>query len=146
MAMGMLVMFMNKRDTTRANDPRQWRGQKLLGDALAAVLEDICESEAGSAHPASSRWFRTPTENAEIHEISSAPQSCSLTAASACHGPLSEFSTYFSDALADQSREVLKIASGVGPGLALSEHGPGLVGGTVTLDDVSFTTKIAIYS
>ena len=40
------------------------------------------------------------------------------------------------------------MASGVGPGLALSEHGPCLVGGTVTLliDDVSFTTKFAKHS
>ena len=50
------------------------------------------------------------------------------------------------DASADQSQEVVEIASGVGPGLALSEHGPCLVGGTVTLDDVSFTTKFAIHS
>ena len=61
-------------------------------------------------------------------------------------GPPSEFSTYFSDAPAHQSQEVLEITSGVGPGLALSEHGPCFVGGTVTLDDVSFTTKIAIHS
>ena len=56
--------------------------------------------------------------------------------------------TYFSDAPADQSQEVLEIASGVGPGLALSEHGPCLVGGTVTLliDDFSFTTKLAKHS
>ena len=32
---------------------------------------------------------------------------------------------------------------GVDPGLGLSEHGPCLAGGTVTLDDVSFTTKFA---
>ena len=53
------------------------------------------------------------------------------------------FLTYFSDAPADQSLDVLETASGVGPGLALSEHGPCIVGGTVTLlmDDVSFTTK-----
>ena len=56
------------------------------------------------------------------------------------------FSTYFSDAPADQSQEVLVVASDVGPDLALSEHGPCLVGGTVTLDDVSFTAKIAIHS
>ena len=62
--------------------------------------------------------------------------------------PLSEFSTYFSDAPADQSQEVVEIASGVGPGLALSERGPCLVGGTVTLliNDVSFTTKFAKHS
>ena len=35
---------------------------------------------------------------------------------------------------------------GVDPGLGLSEHGPCLAGGTVTLDDVSFTTKFAILS
>ena len=96
-------------------------------------------------HPASADRFRPPTGNAGIHEISSAPQSSSLTAASACQGPLSEFSTYFSDAPPDQSQDGLEIASGVGPGVALSEHGPCLVGGTVTLliDDVSFTTKSA---
>ena len=103
-------------------------------------------SETWLAHPASAGWFRTPAGNARIHEISSVPQSCSLIAASACQGPPSEFSTYFSDAPADQSQEGLEIASGVGPGLALSEHGPCLIGGTVTLDDVSFTTKLAIHS
>ena len=47
--------------------------------------------------------------------------------------------TFFSDTPADQSREGLEIASGVGSGLALSEHGPCFVGGNVTLDDISFT-------
>ena len=69
-----------------------------------------------------------------------------FSAASAGQGPLSPFSTFSSDAPADQRQEVLEIASGVGPGLALPEHGPCLVGGTVTLDDVSFTAKIAIHS
>ena len=36
----------------------------------------------------------------------------------------------------------MKIASGVGPDLALSEHRLCLVGGTVTLADVSFTTNL----
>ena len=39
----------------------------------------------------------------------------------------------------------MEIAYGVDPGLALSD-GPCLVGGTVTLDDVSFTTKFSIHS
>ena len=38
------------------------------------------------------------------------------------------------------------MASGVGPDLELSEHGPCFVKGTVTLDDVSFTMKIAYIS
>ena len=128
-------------DDPRAKCPRRWRGE-----ALSAVREEIRNTETGLANPASASRFHTPTGNAVIHEISSAPQSCSLTAASGCQGPLQKFPTYFSDAPTDQSQEVLEIASGVGPGLALSEHGPCLVGGTVTLDDVWFHTKIAIYS
>ena len=116
----------------------------MFGEASSAVCEAIGESEIGLAHPVSAGLFRVPTGNAGIHEILSAPQSCLLTAAIACQGPPSDFSTYFSDAPADQSQEDLEVACGVSPGLALSEHS--LVGGTVTLDDVSFTTKIAIHS
>ena len=53
---------------------------------------------------------------------------------------------YFSDKSADQSPEVLAIASCGASDRALPEHGPCLVGGTVTLDDNSFTTDIAIHS
>ena len=74
-------------DGPRAKDPRQWRGKKLLGEALSAVREKIRDSETGLAHSASAGRFRTPTGNAGIHESSSAPQSCSLTTASACQGP-----------------------------------------------------------
>ena len=74
-------------DDPRANDPRQWRGKNLLGEALSAVRDEIRDTETGLANPASTGRFRTPTGNAGIHEISSAPQSCSLTAASACQGP-----------------------------------------------------------
>ena len=83
-----------REDNPRANDPRQWRGKKLFAEAFSAVREAIRESEAGPANLASSRRFHTPTGNAGIHEISSAPQSCPLSAASACQGPPSEFSTY----------------------------------------------------
>ena len=133
-------------DDPRANDPRQWRKKALHGEVLCAVREAVRESETGSAHPASSRQFCTPTGNAGIEEISSSPQPCPLFAASACQGPPSEFSTYCSDAPADNSHEGLAIASGVGLGLSLSPHGPCLIGGTVALDEVSFTTKIAIHS
>ena len=120
--------------------------KKLLGEALSAFRKEIRDTETGLANPASGGRFRTSTGNTGIHEISSRPQSCSFSAASADQGPLLPFSTLFSDAPADQSQDVLQIASGVGPGLALPEHGPCLVGGTVTLDDVSFITKIAIHS
>ena len=74
-------------DDPRGNDPRQWRGKTLLGEALSAVREAIRDSETGLAHPASAGRFRTRTGNVGIHGISFAPQSCSLTAASACQGP-----------------------------------------------------------
>ena len=120
----------------------------MLGDALSAVHEAIREREieTGLAHPASAGRFRTPTGNSGIQEILSASQSCSLTAASACQGPPSWFSTYCTDATAGQSQDALEIAVVVAPGLALSEHNPCLVGGTVTLGDASFTAKIAAHS
>ena len=132
-------------DDPRANDPRRWKGNFLLDEARSAVREEIRDSETGLIHPASAGRFRTPTGNAGINEISSAPRSCSLTAASACQRPPSVCSTFFSNTSADESQERLEIAYGVGPGLALSEHGPYLVGGTVALDAVSFTTKLAIH-
>ena len=118
----------------------------MLGEALSAVREEIRDSEIGLANPASTGRFRTPTGSAGIHEISSAAQPCSLAAASAYQGGPSVFPTYFSDAPADQSRAFLERASGVGPGFSLSNHGPCLVGGTVTLDDVSLTSTIAVRS
>ena len=74
-------------DDPRAKGPRQWRGEILVGEALSAVRKEIRDTETGLANPASAGWFRTPMGNAGIHEVSSAPQSCSLTAASACQGP-----------------------------------------------------------
>ena len=87
-------------DDPRGNDPRQWRGKTLLGEALSAVREAIRDSEIGLSNPATAGRFRTPTGNAGIHEISCALQLCSLTTASACQGPHRSV-TYFSDAVAD---------------------------------------------
>ena len=115
----------------------------MLSEALSAVLEAIRDSEAGSTHPASPRPFCSPTENAGIYEISSAQQSRLRTAVGADQGPPS---AYFPGAPADQRPEVLAIASRGTSDRAWPEHGPCLVGDTVTLDDVFFTTKIAIHS
>ena len=69
-----------------------------------------------------------------------------MALARACPGPPSEFSTCFSDAPADSSPEVLAVTPGAVPSLALPENGPCLVDGIITLDDASFTTKIAVHS
>ena len=40
----------------------------------------------------------------------------------------------------------MAVAPGVDPSLVLSEHGPCIIGGTITLDDASFTIKITVHS
>lgn len=47
---------------------------------------------------------------------------------------------------ADCSSEVLTVVAGADPNFALSEHGPSLVGVTITPDGVCLTTKIAVHS
>ena len=130
-------------DDPHAKDPHKWRGNNFLGEALCAVREAIRDSKDGSSHPASPRRFRRPTGNAGIHEISSAQQSRLRNAVGADQGTPS---TYFSATPAHQIPEVLAIASCGASDRALPEHGPCLVGGTVTLDDDSFTADIAIHS
>ena len=53
----------------------------MLGEELSAVHDEIRDTATGLANPASTGRFRTPTGNAGIHEISSAPRSASTTAA-----------------------------------------------------------------
>ena len=69
--------------------------------------------------------------------------------ASAFPGPLSDFSTQFSDAPADHSPVVLTVTRCTVPTLAdtpsLPEHGPSLVEGTITLVDTYFA-KIVVHS
>ena len=119
--------------------------EKLLGKALSAIRDTPLASEAGLTHPASSHQFCTPTTPGGTYEISPAPPR-PLAVARACSGSPLEFSTCFSDAPADHSPEVSALAPTFDPSLALSEHGPCLVGGIITFDDASFTTKIAIHS
>ena len=79
-----------------------------------------------------------------------APLTRLRVSARACPSPPSEFSTDFSGTLADHSPDVLAVAFCAAPTLAntvsLAEHGPGLVGGTITLVDASFTTKTTVHS
>ena len=118
----------------------------MLGEAISAVREAIRDSDTGSAHPASSSRFRTCTASARTNKYrprrdradNSGQRSQRLPFG--CYRPISRARWL------TKGREGLGIASGVGPDLALSEHGPCLVEGTVTLDDVSFTMKIAYIS
>ena len=88
-------------DDPRAKDPHKWRGKLLPDEALSAVREAIRDSEAGSPPPAFLRRFRSPTQNAGIHEISSAQQPRPGTVVGACQGPPSEVPAYCSGEPAD---------------------------------------------
>ena len=115
----------------------------MLGKDISSVREAIRTGEAGLATQASSLQFCTPTTTGGINEISLAPP---RPRARACPGPPTQLSICISDALADSSPEVLTVVPGVLPCLVLPEHGPCLVDGIITLDDASFTTKIAVHS
>ena len=66
------------------------------------------------------------------------------------NGPLLSRSSFevvhrSSDAPADHSPEFFTVVSGLDPRFALSEHGPYLVGGTISSDNASFATIITIH-
>ena len=130
----------------RANDPRQWRGNICSMRHFLPLAKQFAKVKPGwHTRPplAGSTLLPGMLESTKIRPHRS--RSHWPRPALAKVLPWS-FRRFFSDAPADQSQDGLEIASGVGPGLTLSEHGPCLVGGTVTLDDISFTTKIAIHS
>ena len=85
----------------------------------------------------------TPTSLDGIHEISPAPPRA-MALASACPVPPSERLSRLVDPPVDHSPDVSPVGPGVDPSLALSDHAPCLVGGIITLDDASFTTKITL--
>ena len=45
-------------DDLRANDPRQWKGEIVLGEALSAVREAVRDSDTGLANPVFAGRFR----------------------------------------------------------------------------------------
>ena len=133
-----------------AHEPHLWRGKKLLRQALSTVRDLLRHNADGLAPPSSSPRFLTSLVSEGIHYINPTPLTRLRVSARACLGPPSECSTHSSDAPADHSPDGLAVAPCAAPTLAdtpsLPEHGPGLVGGTVTLDDASSTTKIIVHS
>ena len=125
-----------------AHDPHLWRGNNFLGQALSTVRDLLRHNTDELAHPSSSPQFCTPTNPATPTRL--------RVSARACPGPPSEFSTHFSDAPADHSPDVLAVASCAASTLAdtpsLLKHGPGLVGGTIALDNAFFTSQITVHS
>ena len=117
----------------------------MLRKALSTARDAICASEAGLATHTCSRQLYTTPSTGGFHYISSTP-SHPRVLASSCQGLSPEFSTSFSDTLANSSYEVMDVTPRADPIAVLPEHGPCIVGGIITLDDAFFTTKIAVHS
>ena len=117
----------------------------FLGEALSAVREAFHDSETGLAHPASPSRFLTCTANAGTKK-SRPRRGRAVNSGQLAKVPLRSARPISRTRWPTKIREVFEIVSGAGPDLALSEHGPCFVGGTVTLDDASFTMKIASIS
>ena len=134
-----------REDDPQANDPRQWRGKNLLGEALSAVREEIRDSETGCTPGLRSS---IPYSHGECWNPRNLVRAAVVLGDRGQRLPRSSLGVFdlFLGRAGRPKPGSLEIASGVGPGLALSEHGPCLVGDTVTLDDISFTTKIAIHT
>ena len=135
--------------TPRLVIPAGGQGKNCSKKTVSIVRDSIRTSEVGLANPAPCKQFCTPTSPGGIPAVFMRfPQRRLSALARACPGPPSEFSTryLFSNAPAYHSPEMLAVASGVDLSLALPEHGPCLVGGIITLEDDSFTTKIAVHS
>ena len=130
--------------TSRLTTPPVARETFARKKTHSAVRDTIRTREAGLAS-SSSNQFCTATSPDGINEISLAPPH-PMALARPCPGPPSKFSTCFSYTRADNSPEVLTVALVVDPSRALSAYGPCLVGSIITLDDASFTAKIAIHS
>ena len=117
--------------------------KKILGEALSAIREEIRDSESGMANPASVGRFRTPTGNSGIHE--NFVRAAVVLADRGQRLPRSSLrvSDLFRGCAGRPKPGSFGDSFWVGPGHALSEHGPCLVGGTVTLDDLSFIDRFA---
>ena len=137
-------------DDLDAHDPHLWRGKNLLGQALSTAGDLLRHNMDGLAHPSSSPQFCTLILSEGNDEINPAPLTRLWRSARACPDPPSDFFTHSFGAPADHSPDVLAVASCAAPNPedtpSLPEHGPGLVGGTITLDDASFTTKKTVHS
>lgn len=96
-------------DNHDTHDPRIWRGNNLLEQALSTVHALLRHSTAGSAHTSFPPHVCTPISSEEVHEIDPAALPHLRVSARACADPPSEFSTYFFDALTDHSADVLAI-------------------------------------
>ena len=118
-------------------------GGKILCEALSSLREAVREIETGSTHPASPSRFRNCTANAGTREISSAPRLGRQQRLALAKVLNRSFRQHYRTRWPRKGLEGLEIALCVNPNLALAEHGPCLVGGTLALDNVSFAIKIA---
>lgn len=126
-----------------ASFPSRWTGRNLLGKTLMEVRRLLQDSPGGHAHasPPPPLAPSIPPSMPRIHEIASPGTPSSPPEAAALSGNVT-------DAPGDHSAEVLHIASNSAGPLPASvlEYGPDLVGGTLLVDNNTFTTRVKLHS
>ena len=132
-------------DDPRVNNPCQWRGKLSSVRHFLPFAKLFATVRPGRRTRPPLVGFAPALRLQEPRNLVRAAAG-PLTAASVRNASPWRFRPISRARWPTKSREVLEIASGVGPDLAMSEHGPCFTGGTVTLDDVSFTMKIAYIS
>ena len=135
-------------DKAAAVRPSQWPGSNLLGKALMAV-RDLLKDQA----PPIERNSHV-SENAQvkqvIHEVNPATNEPIPLDSAADAAPAGGYSGYTPYAPKDHSEQVLAVNSveydSRDSVRLLPEHGPCLVGGIVTVDDATFTTRVKVHA
>ena len=131
----------------RASSPHTWRGSNLLGQTLEHVRTILCENTPPSAgiplpdipspltQPGDTVFEVDPTTRTRLDPVSITEYS-STTALSA----------FLNSAPDDHTPEVLLTHATRGDQPLMPEQGPDLIGGVVTMDDVTFTTLPSLTS
>ena len=138
----------HRADDPAAIQPSLWRGSNLLGKSLQVVRDLLREHAPTPTLPpqvSSDAQLRNT-----IHEVNPETQERISTAAAEEAAPSSGYRIKSAHVPRDHSAEVLAVTSAEyneeDRVPLLAEHGPCLVGGVVTVDDASFTTRVKIHA
>ena len=131
----------------RAFSPNTWRGSNLLGQTLEHVRTTLFENTPPSAsiplpdivpplnQPGNTVFEIDPTTRTRLNTVSITEYS-----------PNTILSDFLNSAPDDHTPEVLLTNVTRGDQSLMSEQGPDLIGGVVTMDDVTFTTLPSLTS
>ena len=131
----------------RASSPHTWRGSNLLGQTLEHVRTTLCENTPPSADiplPDIAPPLNQPGDT--VFEIDPTTKTRFNTVPITEYSHSTVLSAFMNSAPDDHTPEVLLTNVTRGDQSLMSEQGPDLIGGVVTMDDVTFTTLLSLTS